>query len=51
MAELGLEPGPFLGELLEAVREAQAAGEIDTREQAVEFARSRVAESRAAGRQ
>jgi putative nucleotidyltransferase with HDIG domain len=51
MAELGLEPGPFLGQLLEAVREAQAASEIETREQALEFARSRLAEERAAGRQ
>jgi poly(A) polymerase len=39
MAELGLAPGPQLGELLEVVREAQAAGEVVTRDQAVALAR------------
>ncbi len=39
MAELGLKPGPLLGELLEAIREAQAEGEISSREQALGFAR------------
>jgi poly(A) polymerase len=39
MAELGLAPGPQLGELLELVREAQAAGEVTTRDQAVALAR------------
>ncbi len=33
----GLEPGPAVGELLEAVREAQAAGEIAVREQALDY--------------
>ena len=33
----GLKPGPAIGELLEAVREAQAAGEISSREEALEF--------------
>jgi poly(A) polymerase len=39
MAELGLTPGPQLGELLEYVREAQAAGEVASRDQAIAFAR------------
>jgi len=32
-----LSPGPAIGELLEAVREAQAAGEINTRQQALDY--------------
>lgn len=39
MRELGLQPGPKVGELLEAVREAQAAGEVRDREGALELAR------------
>jgi hypothetical protein len=39
MKELHLEPGRTLGQLLEAIREAQAAGDVQTREQAFEFAR------------
>ncbi len=39
MAELGLDPGPEIGRLLEALREAQAAGEIKTREEALALAR------------
>ncbi|MFO7741591.1 MAG: HD domain-containing protein, partial [Anaerolineae bacterium] len=39
MAELDLEPGPRIGELLEALREAMAAGDIETREQALALAR------------
>ena len=37
--ELALEPGPELGRLLEKLAEARFAGEIDTREEAVTFAR------------
>ncbi len=33
----GLEEGPRLGELLEAVREAQAAGEIQTKQEALDY--------------
>jgi poly(A) polymerase len=51
MAALGLEPGPVVGELLEAVREAQATGEVDTVEQALAFARERLADGPAAGAQ
>ena len=39
-AELGVEPGPELGRLLAELAEAVYAGEIDTREQAVEMALS-----------
>lgn len=47
MAALGIAPGALIGQLLEAVREAQAAGEIETREQALSLARARLAESSA----
>jgi poly(A) polymerase len=40
MAVFGLKPGPLVGELLEAVRESQAAGEIETREEAVRFVKA-----------
>jgi tRNA nucleotidyltransferase/poly(A) polymerase len=43
MAELGLEPGPMVGELLEVVREAQASGQVHTVEQALAAARSHLA--------
>ena len=35
----GLNPGPKIGKLLEAIREAQAAGEITTREEALSYIR------------
>jgi putative nucleotidyltransferase with HDIG domain len=38
MAELELKPGPKVGRLLEALREAQAAGEIETRDEALALA-------------
>lgn len=38
MRELSLEPGPRLGELLEQIKEAQAAGEVSTRKQALRLA-------------
>ena len=37
--ELGLPPGPKVGELLEAIREAQVAGEIHTPQEALDLAR------------
>ncbi len=37
--ELGLEPGPEVGRLLEQIAEERAAGTITTKEQALEFAR------------
>ena len=36
---LGLSPGPEIGELLEVVREAQASGELATRENALSYVR------------
>ena len=39
MRELNLDAGPHIGELLESIREAQAEGEIKTREDALVFAR------------
>ncbi len=44
MRELSLQPGPLLGRLLEAIREAQAAGEVTTREQALQCARQKMEE-------
>ncbi len=38
----GLAPGPRVGQLLEAVREAQAAGDIATREEALVFVQKRL---------
>lgn len=37
--KLGLEPGPAVGELLEQLRESQAAGEIKTRAEAIQYAK------------
>jgi len=37
--ELNIEPGPIVGQLLEAIRESQAAGDISSREEALAFAR------------
>jgi len=39
----GLSPGPALGEILEAVREAQASGELNDREEALDYIRQRLA--------
>lgn len=38
-----LKPGPGIGEILEAVREAQASGELATREEALDYIRERLA--------
>lgn len=38
-AELGIEPGPDLGRVIDAIAEARYAGEIDSASEAVEFAR------------
>jgi poly(A) polymerase/tRNA nucleotidyltransferase (CCA-adding enzyme) len=43
IGEFGLEPGKLVGELLREVHEAQAAGEISTREQALDLARQHLA--------
>ncbi len=39
MRALGLEPGPIVGELLDDIAEAQAEGEVSTREEALALAR------------
>jgi hypothetical protein len=39
LREFSLQPGPQIGELLELVREAQAAGEIGSREEALSLVR------------
>ncbi len=44
MDKLGLTPGPLLGRLLNALVEAQAAGEVHTRHQALRWARQWVAQ-------
>jgi putative nucleotidyltransferase with HDIG domain len=44
IAEFGLEAGPRIGKLLEAVREAQAAGDIADRAGALAFVQKRLAE-------
>ena len=38
MTHYNLQPGPEIGAVLERVQEAQAAGEITTKEQALEMA-------------
>ncbi len=38
----GLKPGPDIGELLEAVNEAQASGEITTKEEALAYIKERL---------
>ena len=43
MNELQLKPGKLIGQLLEAIRENQAAGKIADREQALAFAREELA--------
>jgi tRNA nucleotidyltransferase/poly(A) polymerase len=45
MSELSLEPGRIVGQLLEAIREGQATGKVENREQALELAREYLKES------
>jgi len=45
MEKLGMSPGPQIGQLLEMVREAQAAGEINTSEEALDFVRKHLENS------
>jgi tRNA nucleotidyltransferase/poly(A) polymerase len=42
MSELGLTPGPAVGRLLRAIMEAQATGEITSRDEALDLARRRL---------
>ena len=45
IGEFHLEPGPLVGVLLDEVRDAQAAGEVDTLKEALEWVRRRLDES------
>jgi len=45
MRELNLSPGRIIGQLLETIREGQATGKIETREQAIECAREELKKS------
>ena len=47
LGELDIEPGPLVGELLKVVSEAQASGEVLTRDEALDLARARLRETRA----
>jgi hypothetical protein len=42
MCGFNLQPGKLIGELLEAIRETQAMGELSTREQALELVRQKL---------
>lgn len=44
MHALDLQPGKIIGELLEALREAQAMGKVTTREEALQLAREKLKE-------
>jgi putative nucleotidyltransferase with HDIG domain len=45
MKELNLEPGRIIGLLLEAIREGQATGKVESRERAIELARTELKRS------
>jgi tRNA nucleotidyltransferase/poly(A) polymerase len=45
MTELGLKPGRLVGQLLEAIREGQATGKVENREQALALAREQLKDS------
>ena len=40
MNELGIGPGPRIGEMLEMVREAHSSGEVSTKAEALQLAAS-----------
>jgi len=42
MQAFDLKPGPQIGRLLEALREAQATGQVTDRQQALEFTRQQL---------
>jgi len=44
ISRLGMEPGPAIGRLLQLVQEAQATGEVATREEALRLVQSALAE-------
>lgn len=45
MTEFAIKPGPRVGKVLEIIREAQATGKVDTREEALAFARNWIKEN------
>ena len=45
MSALGLTPGRIVGQLLESIREGQATGKVETREQALALAREQLKKS------
>ena len=45
LLELGFEPGPLVGRVLERLEEAQLEGDIDSRDQALAWVRSRYGSS------
>ncbi|MBI5824248.1 MAG: CCA tRNA nucleotidyltransferase [Chloroflexi bacterium] len=47
ITELNLKPGSIIGQLLEAIRENQASGKIENREQAMSFAREELSKGSA----
>lgn len=49
MEHFNLEPGPRIGYLLEAIREAQASGQVKTRDEALEFAAKLLSQGGTAG--
>ncbi len=50
MQVLGLQPGPRIGQLLEALQEAQVMDQVRTREEALDFLRQLVVQTSSAGR-
>jgi poly(A) polymerase len=50
MRVLGLKPGSRIGQILDAVREAQGAGEIDNREAALSFVQSYLSQGQTDGK-
>ena len=46
----GLKPGPEIREILESVKEAQAAGEVTTREEALSYVKNRLLYKKAKNR-
>ena len=50
MEKFGIEPGPEVGRLLEAIREAQASGEITTEEDALDYVRKELGNNYASQR-
>ena len=45
MKELSLKPGPVVGQILEIIREEQAAGQVNSREDAIACAREWIKEN------